>query len=68
MSRAHRRTEEVEIAVEIRHETERAFLVFDGKTEAWIPKSAISDQSERDDGSIETIFIPEWLATEKGLL
>ncbi len=63
-----RRREIIEIAVEVRHETDAALLVFDGKTEAWIPKSSVSDQSERDDGSIETIFIPEWLATEKGLL
>lgn len=59
---------DVEIAVEIRLETDRAFLVFDGKTEAWIPKSQVSDQSESDDGTIETIFIPEWLALEKGLI
>lgn len=65
MSRAIR---EVEIAVEVRRETDRAFLVFDGKTEAWVPKSLVSDQSERDDGSIETIFVPEWFATERGLL
>lgn len=59
--------EEVEIAVEVRRETTAALLVFDGKTECWIPKSQISDQSETD-GKIETIFIPEWLANEKGLI
>lgn len=59
---------EVEIAVEVRGETERALRVYDGKKEVWIPKSQVTDQSEDDDGKIETIFIPEWLAEEKGLL
>lgn len=63
-----RRSQDIEIAVEVRHETEKALLVFDGKTEAWIPKSQILDQSERDDGSIETIFLRESFALDKGLL
>ena len=60
--------EDIEIAVEVRRETDRALLVFDGKTEVWVPKSKISDQSENDNGDVETIFIPEWLAFEKGLI
>lgn len=58
---------DIEIAVEVRQRTDKAFLVFDGKTECWIPRSQISDYSG-DDESPETIFIPEWLAHEKGLI
>lgn len=60
--------EDIEIAVEVRRETDAALLVFDGKTEAWVPKSKISDQGEDRAGNITSIFIPEWLATAKGLL
>lgn len=58
---------EIEIAVEIRAESERAYLVFDGKTQAWVPKSQITDYCE-EQGVITSIFISEWLATEKGLI
>lgn len=60
-------SKQIEIAVQIRVETEKAYLVFDGKTEAWIPKSQITDYSE-DDGVIKTIFISEWMAEQKGLI
>jgi hypothetical protein len=29
----------IEIAGEVRHETEKAYLLFDGDKEVWIPKS-----------------------------
>lgn len=58
---------EVEIAVEIRHETDLAYLIFDGQQEVWIPKSQVSDYCE-DKGKIISIFIPEWLAEDKGLI
>lgn len=61
-------TKDIEIAVEVRGETDKALRVYDGKHEVWIPKSQISDQSEDRNGKIETIFIPEWLASEKGLI
>lgn len=60
--------QEVEIACEVRRETERAFLIFDGKAEVWIPKSQITDQGEDSQGRITSIFVSEWLATEKGLI
>lgn len=59
---------DIEISVEVRKETERAFCVFDGKTEVWIPKSQIKDQCEDSKGNITSIFITEWLAGEKGLI
>ena len=58
---------DIEIAVDIVARTEKAFKVFDGKTECWIPRSQISDYSGEED-SPETIFIPEWLAYVKGLI
>lgn len=57
---------DIEIACEIRAESAKAYLVYDGKTEVWIPKSQVSDDCE-ENGKITSIFIPEWLATEKGL-
>lgn len=60
-------TKDIEIEVEVRVETPKALLVFNGKTEVWIPKSQIRDQCE-EKGKITSIFITEWLATEKGLI
>lgn len=61
-------TKDIEIEVEVRIETPKALLVYDGKTEVWVPRSQISDQGEDEDGHITSIFISEWLATQKGLL
>lgn len=57
---------DIEIEVEVRVETDKALLIYDEKTECWIPKSQISDQCE-ENGKITSIFISEWLAGEKGL-
>lgn len=56
----------VDVEAELRRETpgdNGAFLIFDGTKEVWVPKSLV----ERDpqDG---TFAMPEWLATEKGLV
>lgn len=51
-----------DIAADVRRETEKAWLIFDGAKEVWIPKS----QAEKNpDG---TFTMPEWMAAEKGLL
>ena len=52
----------VDIAAEVRRETERAWLVFDGEREVWLPKS----QCERNPD--KTFTMPEWLASEKELI
>lgn len=58
----------VEVACEVRRETEKAYLVFDGSEDAngkpieqWVPKS----QCEWDG---KTMQMPEWLAKDKGLI
>lgn len=52
----------VEIAAELRHETERALLIYDGSEQIWLPKSLVEDNM---DG---TFTMPEWLAKDKGLI
>lgn len=57
----------VEITVDVIAYTDKALLIFDGKTDCWIPRSQIIDYvGDKDDP--ETIFISEWLANEKGLI
>ncbi len=58
----------VDVCCELRHETEKAFGVYEGEIDdkgkpvlIWLPKS----QVERD-GDIFTM--PEWLAKDKGLI
>ena len=46
----------VDIAAQIRHETAKAWLLFDGTREAWVPKSQVEDNG---DG---TFTLPLWLA------
>lgn len=49
-----------DVAAELKHETPLAYLLSDGVTEAWVPKSRVEDNG---DG---TWTMPESLATEKG--
>jgi hypothetical protein len=52
----------VDIAAEIRGETDKALRLFDGKVIAWVPKSQVEDN---DDG---TFTMPTWLAKDKGFV
>ena len=53
----------IEIAGELRHETEKAYLLFDGDKEVWVPKAQCEwDQQEK------VMQMPEWLAHSKGLI
>jgi len=52
----------IDIAGELRIETEKAMLVFDGEQSVWLPKSLVE---ENGDG---TFTMPEWLAKDKGLI
>lgn len=65
----------IDIAAELRHETDKAYLVYDGRSEikkgdtvkselrVWIPKSKV--EYNEDDG---TFTMPLWLAQEKGFI
>jgi len=56
------RPELIDIATEIKAETERAYRIYDGRTTEWVPKS----QVERNDNG--TFTMPEWLAKDKGFI
>lgn len=60
-------SKDVEIECEVLLETDLALKISDGDVEVWIPKSQINDQCE-EKGKITSIFISQWLATEKGLV
>jgi hypothetical protein len=49
-----------DFAAEIRHETDKAYLLFDGTKEGWVPKSQTENHN---DG---TFTIPQWLAEKVG--
>jgi hypothetical protein len=51
-----------DVTAELRHETEKAYLIHDGKREVWVPKSQVENN---DDG---TFTMPVWLATDKELV
>lgn len=58
----------VEINVSVHARTDKAFLVDNGNGHrVWVPRSQISDHTG-DDESPESIFVPTWLAYEKGLI
>ena len=64
----------IDIAAELRHETDKAYLIYDGRSQIkkgdttpsdlliWIPKSQCENN---DDG---TFTLPYWLAMEKGFI
>lgn len=55
-----------DIAAELRHETDRAYLIWDGTQQVWLPKSQTEAFHQRD--KTWTFTLPEWLAKEKGLI
>lgn len=69
-----RTTTLIDISAMLRHETNNAYLLADGRTEikkgdsvpselrTWVPKSYVEDNG---DG---TYTMPEWLAKEKGFI
>lgn len=56
------RSDLVDIACEIRAETERALQIYDGERTVWLPRSQI------EIGADGTIAMPEWLAKDKELI
>lgn len=56
------RSDLVDIAAEIRAESDKAWRLYDGARAAWVPKSNVENNG---DG---TFSMPEWLAKEKGFI
>lgn len=52
----------IDIAGEIRGETDKAIRLHDGTKTEWLPKSQVEDNG---DG---TFTMPEWLAKDKGFI
>ncbi len=52
----------IEIAAEIRGETDKAWRLYDGTKTEWVPKSQVEDNG---DG---TFTGPEWLFKDKGFI
>lgn len=53
----------VDVAGEIKSETDKAYRFFDGSRTEWVPKS----QCEWD-ADAKTMSMPEWLAMDKGFI
>ena len=56
------KSELVDVAAELKGETDSAYRIFDGDRTEWVPKSQVE---RNDDG---TFTMPEWLALEKGFI
>lgn len=52
----------IDIAAEIKGESDKAWRIYDGSKTEWVPKSQVE---KNDDG---TFTMPEWLAMEKGFI
>lgn len=64
----------IDISAELRHETDKAYLLYDGRSEikkgdtvpselrVWVPKAMVEDNGDN------TFTMPEWLAKEKGFI
>ena len=61
--------DQVEFCGELRYETEKAYLIFDGSNEIWIPKSQVQEIRQLSQRSQDfEITIPQWLAKDKGII
>lgn len=56
------KSELTDIAAQIKIDRPKAWLLDDGVTEAWVPKSLVEDNG---DG---TFTMPEWVAKQKGFI
>ena len=56
----------IDIAVQVKGETQSAYYVYDGKRTEWVPKSQVELDIVGKSSAILTL--PVWLATEKGFI
>lgn len=57
-----------EVAGEIARETPKAVLFHDGTKTEWLPKSRIKIVRDSKHETAAVVFMPEWLAKQKGLV
>lgn len=57
-----RRSDLVDIAAEIKAETDKAWRLYDGSRTEWVPKSQVENNGNG------TFAMPEWLAKDKGFI
>ena len=53
----------VDVECRIIHETDKAYLISDGKTKEWVPKSVVEWDAKN-----KVMTMPEGLAYEKGFI
>jgi hypothetical protein len=61
----------IDIAVEVRHDTPRAYLVHDGHRDVWLPKSQCEVHETTTAGAASrswVVTLPEWLAQKTELI
>lgn len=61
-----RKSDLVDVECQVKRESDKAFLIHDGRREAWLPKSQV--EIEYRVGHLTIVTMPEWLALEKGLI
>jgi len=60
--------DEVEVFGTVKAITDAAILLADGDFEVWLPLSQIEYDNDIDVGDVTFVYVPEWLALEKGLI
>jgi hypothetical protein len=61
--------QDVTICCELKYDTDRAYLFFDGDVSVWIPKSQVRKMEHlANSEDAWEITIPEWLAHKSGLI
>lgn len=69
MSDAARKSDLIDVTMQLHHETDKAVLVSDDGDKSgavWLPLSQC--EVERKPNGIVIVTLPEWLATAKGLV
>lgn len=69
MSRSSENDRLVDIALDLRHETDKAFLVSSGGSEqVWLPKSLTENADNVKVNGSGVFVAPYWLLHDKGLI
>lgn len=57
--------EKVEVYAELKHKTDAAYLIDDGETKDWVPRSQVELEDDISIGESGIFILPEWLAIDK---